>query len=85
MKKWLIKYSMWLLAGISLGLAGVSVYQDNLMALVAFFTMFVFAMVSGVYFANMDFARELLTEYDNLVRAQQKRKGLKVIPGGKKK
>ncbi len=83
MRKWLDKYALWLLSGISLGLAGAAAHLDNMLAMAAFFGLFVFTAIAGVYFLNAQFTRELLTEYDNLVRVQRNRKGLKVIKGGK--
>lgn len=84
MKKWLLKNAFWLLAVTSSALSFVAISYDNMLALLAFFTMMVLSLCAGVYYANVEFTKELLTEYDNLVRVQGRRRGLKVIKGGKR-
>lgn len=85
MLKFLSKYIFWMLAAISVGGSFWALLENNFMALLAFFLLFVVTMVAGVYYANVEFTKELLTEYDNVVRSQRNRKGFKVIKGGKKK
>lgn len=85
MKKWLTKNAFWLLAILTGGLGLAGVYKDNLLAAAAFLLIFVFSAVMGVYDKNVQFTKDVLTEYDRIVQQQILRRGLKVIKGGKKK
>jgi hypothetical protein len=83
MKSWLLKNAFWILSAVPALLSFKALDQGNLMAFAAFFILMVGLLCFGVYYANVEFTKELLTEYDNLVRVQRNRRGLKVIKGGK--
>ena len=80
--KWFLKNMFWILGIGIVGLAVVAIQKEDSLACLALLVLFVFTLVTGMYYANVEFTKDVLTEYDRLSKVQAK-KPLKVIKGGK--
>lgn len=82
---WLHDNAFWLL-GAALGALSLAFVSRNAPVLAcATGLMFILCIGAGTYYANQKFTKEILTEYDNQLQRQLKRKGFRVIKGGKDK
>jgi hypothetical protein len=83
--QWFERNLFWLLAIGTGSLTLIAASKEEFLAAFAFLLVCFVCVGAGIYFANVAFTREILTEYDRILQSQLKRRSFKIIRGGKDK